>query len=121
MKPTVIRSLGAALSWFPKTAAGTIVGNAMEPAAAPRKCRRVALPAGRIVGALDGDGFGGSSRDGVGVELDSFRTVSSIGPTGTAAINPPVAPRRSRIDPGQPPRDWRRPGRPDTLYERDLV
>ena len=47
MKPTVIRSLGAALFPRPKTLLGTIAGMAIAPAATPpRKFRRVGCDCG---------------------------------------------------------------------------
>jgi hypothetical protein len=53
MKPTVIRSLGEAFSWLPKTLLGTKVGIATELAAALlRSCRRVTLGSLRISSPL---------------------------------------------------------------------
>src|SRR3954452_19057568 len=86
MKPTVIRSLGGAFSSVPKTVLGTIVGTAIEPAAAPsRKLRRVRLPAGRMGGLPGGFGPGLPRRGG------GHGVVSRLG--GLPRLEPPSRPR----------------------------
>jgi|SRR5271157_5842256 len=57
--PTLIRSLGAALSSLPRTLLGTIAGMAIELAVSPlRKCRRVKSRAGAISGSSLAASFG---------------------------------------------------------------